>query len=125
MEYTDHWGGVPPGVEMPKPELSTAVMYFKNSPKMVSFIEEWMEECIKVNPNHKTSLEKLVNKYMIDNLSYFMLPRSYAYLAEREDDLPVAIPMKNPTIVHFGFGRFGKKDLYDGKPFDGGLDVTK
>lgn len=118
LKHEDHWGGVPPGVQMPKPLLNTGVIYFKNSPKMLAFVEEWMLRCSKAQgTSHRIHLAELIDDRINDDLSFFLLPRGYAYVAEREDGKMPAEPMKFPLVIQFQASVFGKKDLYDHRPF--------
>ncbi len=103
----------------PIPMLSTSVIYFKNSPKMISFVEEWMVKSANIQANHRKTLSQLVDQHLIDSLSFFMLPRTYAYLAEREDGFLPAVILKEPIICHFGMSRYGKNNLYDATPLFG------
>jgi hypothetical protein len=121
MKYEDHYAlGVPPGVSMPVPELSTSVMYFKNSERMLQLVEEWMKRSSKPGVNHRQQLAHLVNEQLNEDLSFFILPRSYAYLVEREDGSLPAVTMKDPVICHFGAGVYARENLYNAKPFLGG-----
>lgn len=119
MEHADHYGGVPPGVDMPRPELNTGVIYFKNSVKTLKLVEEWMAKSARTGANHRKELDKLiVSKVLEEDLSYFKLPRAYAYLAEREDGSLPCVQMKDPHIVQFCASAQGKEDLYHLRNFD-------
>lgn len=123
-QYQDHYGEIPAnmGIVTPKPELNTGVIWFNNTPKMVGFVEEWMDRCAKdEGKNHRLHLHELVNERLNDNLSFFLIPRGYAYIAEREDGKPPAVPLKDPLIVQFNASIFGKKDLYDNTQLMGEL----
>lgn len=127
MEFKDHYGGVPPGVDMPRPELNTGVIYIKNNQKMLAFIEEWMGKCAKQGVNHRKVLDQMVvDKVLNEDLSYFKLPRAYAYLAEREDGSLPAVQMSDPYIIQFCASAQGKADLYHLKTFnqEGDIDGT-
>ena len=124
-KYEDHWAlSVPPGVDMPIPELQTSVIYFKNSPKMLEFVEEWMNRVAKDHSNHRRILEQLVDERLCDNLSYFMIPRSYCYTVVREDGVLPAVVMNDPIIAHFEASVQGKRDLYHLENFKGEADAT-
>lgn len=119
-KYEDHYGDVPAnmGITTPKPELNTGVIWFNNTPKMVQFVEEWMARCSKDGgKNHRLHLTELVDDRLCNDLSFFLLPRSYAYIGEREDGNIPAIPLKDPIIVQFTASSFGKKNLYDSEKF--------
>ena len=121
LKHEDEWGGIPPGVDMPKPQLNTGVIYFHNSPKMLKFVEEWMDRSSKnLKKSHREHLAELIDDRLNDDLSFFLLPRGYAYVAEREDGNRPAVVLQDALIVQFKMSLLGKKDLYDNTPFQGG-----
>lgn len=121
MQYSDHYNANPPhGIEMPKPILTTGVIWFNNSPKTLALVEEWMERIAKdPKKSYRLHFTELINSRLIDSLSFFLIPREYAYIAEKDDGSIPAIPMKNPIICQFQASAYAKKDLYDTKPFLG------
>jgi hypothetical protein len=113
-QHEDHWGGVPPGVKMPRPELNTGVIWFNNNPKMLGFVEKWMERCAEQpKTSHRIHLADLVNEYVADELSFFLIPRGYAYIAQREDGQFPAVILNDAVVVQFTASMYGKKNLYD------------
>lgn len=118
MKHEDHFGGVPVGVEIPKPSLNTGIMYFHNTPKMLAFVEEWMNRTAKTGKDHRKVLEQLVDERVNDDLSFFLLPRAYAYLVEREDGSLPCVTMEDPIIAQFCASAQGKANLYYLKTFD-------
>jgi hypothetical protein len=121
MDYADHYNANPPhGIKMPKPILNTGVIWFNNTPKTLLLVEEWMERTSKdLKKSHRIHLEELIDDHLKDDLSFFLIPRSHAYVAETDDHSLPAIPMKEPIIVQFAASAWGKKNLYDAKPFVG------
>lgn len=115
LRYEDHWGIPAEGKETPKPVLKTSVLYFKNSPKMRDFVYEWMTRTAKEQKkSHRTHLAELIDDRLSDDLSFFLLPRSHAYEAIREDgQLPVA-PMQYPVVMNFVASLQTRKNLYGG-----------
>lgn len=118
MKFEDHYGGIPPGVDMPRPELNTGVIYFKNSPKMLAFVEEWMKKSARRGANHRLVFEEMIDEKINDDLSFFLLPRAYAYVAERHDGKLPAVQLRDPHIIQFCASAQGKADLYHLKTFD-------
>lgn len=118
LKFEDHWGGVPPGVETPKPLLNTGIIYFKNSPKMLKFVKEWCKRSDN-GGNHKDHLQKMIDERINDDLSLFLIPREYSYIAEREDGLLPVSQLQDPIIVQFSPSRYAKIDLLDPRPFFG------
>lgn len=122
MKYEDNWQNIPAqmGIDTPRPELNTGVIWFNNTPKMLAFVEEWMDRCAaEGGTGHRKHLHQLVNDRLSDDLSFFLIPRAYAYVAQREDGKVPAVPMKDPFVMQFTASAFGKKDLYNVKPFLG------
>lgn len=114
LKHEDHYGGVPPGVDMPKPELQSTVLFIKNTPKMQEFVAEWDERCKKKGTSRQLQLANLVDEKMVGDLSIFLLPRNYSYVLCREDGSRPAIELQSPVIVAGQASVQGKKDLYGG-----------
>jgi hypothetical protein len=113
LQFEDHWGGTPPGVDVPRPQLNTGVIWFNNTPKMRQFVEEWLNRCqLDKKLDHREHLELLIDDYLMGDFSFFMIPRGYAYIAEREDGEPPAVGMSDPCVMQFMASVLGKKNLY-------------
>ena len=124
MTYEDHYGEITKGVPSPMPEVSTSVIYFKNCPKTLALVEKWMKLCENEATNKRVTLSNIVNDTLSDDLSFFVLPREYAYLVEREDGSLPAVPLIDPIVVHFEASKYTKNNLYDAKPFLGGSNAS-
>lgn len=108
LNHTDHYG---PQIKT-KAELLTGVIYFKNSPKMIEFVDEWLNRSAREDANHRFELAKLIDEKIVGDLNIFLLPRTYAYLATKEDGSLPAVELPDPIIVQHQASMQGKIDLY-------------
>lgn len=108
MDWEDHYGPQKVG----KADLVTGVMYIKNTPKMVKFIEEWVDATTNEETDYRFKLMHMVDSRIEGDFSIFLLPRTYAYVATRMDGSLPAIPMIDPIVVQHQASKIAKENLH-------------
>ena len=108
--WEDHYGRI---TDKDKVEILDGTSYFQNSPEMLKFMDEWIERSVYDGVNHRRVLGEMIDERIDDNLTMFIIPRSYCYVLTTPDGSEPVNPLKDPTIIHYNVSTKARKNLYD------------
>jgi hypothetical protein len=91
----------------PRTELTTGILYIKNTEKMKLFTQEWEKRTLESKKNHRIILADLIIEKQLE-LSNFFIPRAYAYVPDREDGSLPVVPLPDPVIVQHQLSHGGR-----------------
>ena len=96
-----------------KTEILDGTSYYKNSPDMIPFMNEWIERSVTAGKNHRHVLDEMIKERINKDLNLFLIPRDYCYIVTKPDGSQPAVPIKEPVIVHTQASRQARHNLYD------------
>jgi glycosyltransferase involved in cell wall biosynthesis len=107
LKWEEHYGRPE---DKNKNEILDGTSYYKNSPSMLLFIDEWIERSVKVDKNHRYILEQMIDEQK-NKLNIFLIPKEYCYITTKPDGTQPSIPLKDPTIAHYQSSRQARINL--------------
>jgi len=110
LDWTQHYGRES---DKGKTEILDGTSFYKNSPEMILFMDEWIERSVHQNQNHRRILDHMIKERISGNLELFMIPRDYCYILTKPDGSAPAVPIKDCFIAHFQASRLARNNLYD------------
>jgi len=108
LKWKEHYGRPE---DKNKIEILDGTSYYKNSPSMLLFIDEWIERSVKVEKNHRHVLGQMIDEQKDKTLNLFLIPREYCYIVSKPDGTQPKIPLNNPTIAHYQASRQARINL--------------
>lgn len=90
-------------------EILDGTSYYKNDPKLIPFIDEWIERAVHQEKNHRLILHDMIQERL--ELNIFLIPRDYCYIMTQPNGEPPVIPIEKPVIAHYQASRQGRNSL--------------
>jgi len=109
MRWSDHYGRPSDGEKV---EILDGTSYYRNSPEMIPFMDEWIDRAVTAGRNHRLTLRDMITERIEDSLHLFILPREYCYVTTKPDGSKPAFPLESPVIAHYQASRIAREDLY-------------
>lgn len=109
LHWQDHYSHYKDSDRM---EILDGTSYYKNSPFMLTFMDEWIDKAVIQGNNHRLTLDVMIKERIHVDLNLFLIPREYCYIMTQPDGTAPAKPLENPTIAHFQASRLARTDLY-------------
>lgn len=109
MWWSDHYGR---SKDNDKLEILDGTSYYKNDPKMLPFMNEWIERSVNQEKNHRIMLDTMIKERQCE-LNIFLIPREYCYIMTQPNGEPPVIPVEKPVIAHSQASRKARHDLYE------------
>ena len=108
MRWDEHYGRAS---DVDKVEILDGTSYYRNTPDMIPFMDEWIARAVTAGKNHRMVLKSMIDERIEEHLNIFLLPRAYCYVTTRPDGSKPAIPLQDPVIAHYQASRQAKIDL--------------
>lgn len=89
-----------------KTEILDGTCYYKNSPEMLEFVDEWIKRSTLSGKNHRLMMGEMIKE---KKLNFFDLPREYCYIVNKPNGDKPAVPIENPIITHHQASRLARK----------------